>query len=821
MKKFALIILVLSLSIALSRFANAQYFRESKPATVYFQHQSSPIFYDSWDAACFFSAYVPPNQQIQPPQVVITAATGGWGPQNSGSPGSPGCFITATFYIYRDDGDPNGPPNIVLDHTETSTDFGQNIALPYKGCEEGWTLDGNTCWRLRTRTKTSDICYGNPIFPGAAAKGEREVDFSYNFAGREISFEREYSSWSPSRRGGMLGLGWFYSRFERQLRFETSATAPTKVLVALDARSELVFEPVSGAWTTQRQSPFRLTKLANGWQLLNLESADIDTFDSNGSLLSVQIGGTRPITINRQSTPPFAISTLVDSLGRQASFSNYGAIGPAQMNDVANNSFAFQYNSAATSLERVTSADQSFKTYSYTSVNSAVLAGGLMLASVAQISSPSDFPGVGGSSFADTADNSFGGHRARPLSSIQDERGVAVSSFSYDVYSGKAISTQRSGGVLRYQFNYDTPSYISITDPLGSVHNVVTADLGNGVTAPTSYDQPAGAGCAAASKSITYDARANVTGLQDFSGNWSCNAYNALDLETIRAEGLTSACPAALSAWTPAANSTEKKISTQWHPDWRMKVAQAQPKLITRWIYNGQSYNGVVANCAPATALVAGKPLPVVCRVIEQATTDLSGALGLGATVLGAARETTYTYDKYGQVLTMKGPRADLIDLTTYTYYTDTDPDVKKRANLATMQNSVGHVTTYGAYNGYGQPLSIVEPNGSTVSMTYDLRRRLKTVVRYGLTTAYTYDLAGKITSVVLPDGSGLTYAYDAAHWLTSITDNAGNTINYTRNAMGDVINEGLKDSGGLLRRQITRVNDALNRVQSVTGAAQ
>jgi YD repeat-containing protein len=87
-------------------------------------------------------------------------------------------------------------------------------------------------------------------------------------------------------------------------------------------------------------------------------------------------------------------------------------------------------------------------------------------------------------------------------------------------------------------------------------------------------------------------------------------------------------------------------------------------------------------------------------------------------------------------------------------------------------------------------------------------------------TTTYTYDNAGQLTGAALPDGTTLGYSYDAAHRLTSVTDARGNTVTYALDAMGNKVGEQVKDPSGSVQRSITRVYDALNRVQQVTGAS-
>ena len=61
----------------------------------------------------------------------------------------------------------------------------------------------------------------------------------------------------------------------------------------------------------------------------------------------------------------------------------------------------------------------------------------------------------------------------------------------------------------------------------------------------------------------------------------------------------------------------------------------------------------------------------------------------------------------------------------------------------------------------------------------------------------------------------------DDAHRLTSIADSLGNRIAYTLDAMGNRITEQVKDPKSVLARQTTRVYDALNRLQQITGGQQ
>jgi len=209
----------------------------------------------------------------------------------------------------------------------------------------------------------------------------------------------------------------------------------------------------------------------------------------------------------------------------------------------------------------------------------------------------------------------------------------------------------------------------------------------------------------------------------------------------------------------------------------------------------------------------------VLCRKIEQATTDASGAQGLAAAVAGAVRESRYTYNRYGQLLTADGPRTDLSDIATYAYYADDDPDLGKRGNLASITNALGQFTSITAYNAHGQPLTIVDPNGLATSLTYDARQRLTARSVGGEITSYTYDGAGQLTNVTLPDGSSLAYTYDAARRLTGLSDNLGNRIAYTLDAMGNRTQEQVFDPASNLAQTRSRVYDGLSRLSREIGA--
>ncbi|MBI3523007.1 MAG: RHS repeat protein [Betaproteobacteria bacterium] len=331
-----------------------------------------------------------------------------------------------------------------------------------------------------------------------------------------------------------------------------------------------------------------------------------------------------------------------------------------------------------------------------------------------------------------------------------------------------------------------------------------------GVTKSTGQSQSGGSGCSASASSLTYDANGNVASRTDFNGVVTKYNYDLTkNLETQRVEAYGK----------PEARTT----NTQWHSYWRLPVQIAEPLKRTSYVYNGDTLNGAVATCAPASATVpniAGgtQPIGVLCQKTEQATTDTTGAQGFTAAAVGTPRTTTWTYNQYGQPLTADGPRSDVHDVATYSYYPATDPDLGKRGNLASTTNALGQTTQITAYDLNGRPTAIVDPNGITTTLAYDARGRLTSRSIGGETTAYTYDPVGQLTHVSLPDGASLSYTYDPAHRLVGVSDGVGNRIAYTLDAMGNRTKEDTYDPANLLAQTRTRVFDALNRLYNDIG---
>jgi YD repeat-containing protein len=426
-----------------------------------------------------------------------------------------------------------------------------------------------------------------------------------------------------------------------------------------------------------------------------------------------------------------------------------------------------------------------------------------------------------------------------------DEASVRATTYGYDA-QGRTISTRSAGGADAFSATYETAPvwYITeqfvppatilrdhwlrgatkaqVTGPDGAVITLTSTDI-LGAPRVTSQSQPAGSGCGAASSSQDYDANANVTRRDDFTGLRTCYAYDmARNLETSRVEGLanTQACSAVTPA-NAALPSGSRKITTAWHPQWRFATRVAEPRRLTTYVYNGQPdpfASNATASCAPATAkLPDGNPIAVLCKTVEQATYDAGGAAGFAAALDTNVpnRVWTYTYNEFGQILTSRDPRGNT---TTNSYYATTTADYTRGDLEKTTGALPTHVTRFTKYNPAGQVLQSVDANGVVTDYMYDQRQRLTSQTTAGQSTTYTYTPTGLLKRATQPDTSFVGYEYDDAERLVAVADNLGNRIEYSLDNSGHRREERVKDPTGILKRQVSRVFDALGRTQQVTG---
>ena len=373
------------------------------------------------------------------------------------------------------------------------------------------------------------------------------------------------------------------------------------------------------------------------------------------------------------------------------------------------------------------------------------------------------------------------------LTGIIDENTTRFSTWGYNA-QGQGNSSQEAGGAGATSLIYNPNGSVAVTDALGAVRTFTFNIIGNqnrvvgigGSQCPTCQE----------SASTTYDTAGWVASRTDYNGNLTCYANDPVrGLELVRVEGFApgSTCPSSLSTYTPVSGTLQRKISTTWSSTWREPSLITEPNRTT--VYTFYS-NGTINT-----------------KII----TDTS-------VTPNVSRTWTYTYNGYGQVLTVDGPRTDVTDVTTYAYYTCSSG--YQCGQVHTITDALGHITTFNTYNAYGQPLTITDPNGVLTTLTYDARQRLTSRQVGTETTGYTYWPTGLLKLVTLPDSSTVQFTYDGAHRLTTLTDGLGNYIKYTLDALGNRTADNSYDPSGTVHRTHTRVFNTLNQLYQDINAA-
>jgi RHS repeat-associated protein len=365
-------------------------------------------------------------------------------------------------------------------------------------------------------------------------------------------------------------------------------------------------------------------------------------------------------------------------------------------------------------------------------------------------------------------------HNSWLLTGITDENDVRFSTYKYSL-EGYVESEEHAGGVNKYTFQIGDPksamSMSLVTDPSGVARSFISLrTLGVSKVYQTTGYCP---GCPNISSS-SFDANGNYASKMDFNANRTNYAYDlARNLETSRTEGLSP---------YGASTSVTRTITTDWHPTFRLPTSEK--------VYSGSS--------------ATGTPLRTTSYLYDSAGNILT--LTISDAAQSVSRTWSYTYDSFGRVLTEDGPRTDVSDVTTYTYYTCSNG--AECGQLQTVTNAVGHVTTYNTYNAHGQPTLITDANGVQTSLAYDVRQRLiSQTAAYATadaeTTLLEYWPTGLLKKTTRPDGAYLMNFYDDAHRLIRVEDGAGNRLEYVLDVMGKVqVTNSFDPYGTLIKTQ-------------------
>lgn len=359
------------------------------------------------------------------------------------------------------------------------------------------------------------------------------------------------------------------------------------------------------------------------------------------------------------------------------------------------------------------------------------------------------------------------------LTGIVDENGNRFATWGYDS-AGRAISNEHAGGADRFTVSYnDSDGSRTITSPLGAQTVYKFTTLQNSLKI-TEMARLATATTAAAVTTITYDSNGYPATQKDWNGNTTVmvNNVHGQPLSITRAAGTSQA----------------RTTTIVYHPTLHLPAQVTEPGLVSVFTYDS-----------------TGNLLSLVRTDTTTNSTPYS--------TTGATRSWTFTWSN-SLPATAKGSRTDVNDLTKFNY--------DASGTLTSITNALNQVINVTQHAPNGLPQTVVDANGVTTANSYDPRFRLLTstvtTAAGALSVKYSYDAAGDVTGLTLPDNSALAFTLDAAHRVTGVTDSLQNRASYGLDALGNRVSSTLANSSGTTILRQTQTFDALGRPIRTTG---
>ena len=355
------------------------------------------------------------------------------------------------------------------------------------------------------------------------------------------------------------------------------------------------------------------------------------------------------------------------------------------------------------------------------------------------------------------------------LTGVTDETSTRIRTVAYDSRD-RVIASSLQGGGDAITIDYRPRFTRIITDSLGVASTYQLASM-HGVARVKSLTGPGCPSCGSGGGSqYTYNDRQQVTSVLDERGVLTRFTYddNGNRLSETRAAG------------TPE----EQTVFYTYDPVLNKVTGMTQPSVVRA----GQNRTITMAYNSAGNLL----------------SRTVKGDTGSGI----AGRRTTYTYDTYGRITRMDGPRSDVDDTVDFTYYPNTPEAGNNRGLLKDIVNSLGHTTTYDAYTGAGKPGRITDANGISTRIEYNARGQVVQRTTGARNQTFEYDPAGRLLSVLLPDSRTVRYRYDAQGRPDRISDTQNNSIQYAYDGRGNRVEQKINDPLGSLASVVNYVCD-------------
>jgi RHS repeat-associated protein len=185
------------------------------------------------------------------------------------------------------------------------------------------------------------------------------------------------------------------------------------------------------------------------------------------------------------------------------------------------------------------------------------------------------------------------------------------------------------------------------------------------------------------------------------------------------------------------------------------------------------------------------------------------------------------------------GPRTDVSDIVTATYYGTTDTsgcasgtgNCYRRGDRKQITNALGQNVQFLRYDSAGRATKVRDPNGVIAEMTYHARGWMLQQIARGpddlVTTddqiaSFAYDARGNLTRATTPDNNYVDVFYDNEDRITEVRDQSGKREVYTYDSMGN--RQSVNAYSGTVstanrKRQKSYAVDLLGRLTSIQGS--
>jgi len=322
--------------------------------------------------------------------------------------------------------------------------------------------------------------------------------------------------------------------------------------------------------------------------------------------------------------------------------------------------------------------------------------------------------------------------------------------FTYNTYGQVRTITSPDGLVVEYQY-YDDP--INDGANYGRLKKKI-ADAG------------ADPGCLNAVTTYTYDALGRVHTITDDLGNTATLTFNEIDLLTL--------------VQSPA------NYLTKMHYDANKKLTKVEQQFGNDWRTIEMAYNvldklvSITDPLGRVTSLEYNKNDRVkkATDAEQNSTTSTYDERGLLWKVTDAlARVSEYSYHPDGQIKKVKDAKGQV---------TDCHYDGHGRLDTITYPPNANGVRTteQASYDENSNMTSVTSRSGQTIQCTYDAFNRLETVTRPGESPIVAdYDVGGRLTRLA-QGGAAVTASYERG-WLDTITSADGRTVGYEHDRLG------------------------------------